>query len=136
MKKSSIKNIKPAFADARGSIFDVFDGEDIQHIGFITSKKGSVRGNHYHKRATQYTYLLKGKAKWVTRDMREKSAKTSSRILAPGCLAVDTPYVAHALVALSDAEFIFFTDRARFGKKGYEEDTFRVRLTGEIEFGA
>ena len=129
MKKSVVRKIKPAFSDKRGSIYDVFDGKNIEHIGFIVSRKGAVRGNHYHKHATQYTYILKGRARWVTRDMRRKNVKISSRVVSGGSLAVDAPYVAHAMVALTDTEFVFFTDRARFGSKGYEKDTFRVKIS-------
>lgn len=129
MRKFSIRKIKPAFRDKRGSIFDLFDGENIRHIGFITSRKGSVRGNHYHKRATQYTYILRGRVKWITQDMRRKNAKAVSRILSSGGLAIDAPYIAHAMVALTHTEFVFFTDKGRFGSGGYEKDTFRVKIT-------
>lgn len=131
MKRAYVKKLKPAWSDKRGKIFDVLDGENIRHVGFIVSKKGAVRGNHYHKTETQYTFILKGKVMWVTRDMRKKAARKESHILGPGALAIDAPFVAHALVALEDTEFVFFTDKKRFGNKAYEKDTFRVALAEE-----
>src|SRR5271167_1440771 len=102
MEKSWVKKIVPAFEDERGIIEDVFDGEDIRHIGFITSKKGTVRGNHYHKKARQYTYILRGKVKWVIKDISIEGSQAEEHILGPHELAFDAPLVAHAMVALED----------------------------------
>ena len=128
-ERSWIKKIEPAFEDARGLIADVFDGEDIRHIGFITSKKGAVRGNHYHKLARQYTYVLRGKMEWYTKDTTDPNAKAKKEIVEAGHLTFDAPLVAHAFIALEDTEFIFFTNEVRTDN-GYEKDTFRVTITG------
>ena len=123
-----IQTIAPAAEDARGAIRDVFDGENIRHIGHITSKPGTIRGNHYHKIQTQYTYLLRGKAYWYTKDLQDSAAETERVLLSPGQLAVDLPHVAHAIEALEDVEFLFFTDAVRTDD-GYEKDTVRVDIT-------
>lgn len=128
MEKSSVKKITPVFSDERGTIADVYDGESIRHIGFITSKAGSVRGNHYHKKATQYTYILKGKVRWYTKDTRDPASEVVVRELGPGDLAADLPEIAHAMAALEDAEFLFFTDEVRTDD-GYEKDTVRIKIT-------
>ena len=128
MEKSWVKKIAPAFEDARGLIADVFDGENIRHIGFITSKQGTTRGNHYHKKARQYTFILKGKVKWFIKDMSVENAPLEEQVLVPGDLAFDAPLIAHAMLALEDTEFIFFTDEVRTDD-GYEKDTFRVKIS-------
>jgi len=130
MKSHAITHIAPAFSDERGAIYDVFDGENIRHIGYITSAKGTLRGNHYHKIQTQYTYILHGKAQWFTKDLNNPVAETECRVLKAGDLAVDLPGVAHALLALEDTEFIFFTDAVRTDG-GYEEDTVRIDIVSE-----
>jgi dTDP-4-dehydrorhamnose 3,5-epimerase-like enzyme len=130
MERQTIKKITPAAEDARGAIMDVFDGKNIRHIGHITSKKGSVRGNHYHGVQTQYTYILHGKAYWYTKDLNDPAARVERVMLQAGELAVDLPRVCHALEALEDTEFIFFTDAVRTDD-GYEKDTVRVDIASE-----
>ncbi len=62
-----IKKLKPVFIDERGSIWDLLTDEDIHHIGFFISKKGSNRGKHYHKEQKQYTLVTKGKMKIIVK---------------------------------------------------------------------
>src|SRR3989344_7174588 len=118
--------IKPAFEDERGAIYDLLDGE-VHHIGMITSKKGSVRGNHYHKLARQVTYVLSGKVELTLKDMNDSDSK-SQKIIMEGNDVVDIPVmVAHSLKALEDTTFLIFTDRERTDN-GYEDDTYRIKM--------
>ena len=55
-----IKDIKKNFEDNRGIITDIITKERIDYVTIITNKKGSVRGNHYHKETIQYLYVLEG----------------------------------------------------------------------------
>ena len=131
-EKSTIIHLKPVHKDERGEIFDLFDTgeaspERIEHIGFITIKKGAARGSHYHKKSTQYTYIIHGQVEWLTQDLRKKDAPVESRILGPHDLAIDPPGVAHKMIAVEDAEFLDMTDVSR-AEGGYEKDTIRVEL--------
>ena len=128
MEQSYILQIKPVFEDARGTIADLLEGKGLQHVGLIVSRKGAVRGNHYHKKATQYAYILKGKVAYYRKDLRKESAPVESFILGPGALAVEPPNVVHAIVALEDTEFLDMTDVSR-DDKAYDSDTFRVEIT-------
>ena len=58
-----MKNIfnKKYFTDNRGFIVDILYNTNINHVALIKSKKKSIRGNHYHKKTIQYTYVLDGK---------------------------------------------------------------------------
>ena len=60
-KKTQFKNhvLKPVFSDKRGDIFDIVEGK-VGHVGLVTFKTGVIRGNHYHKKSTQYSYVLDG----------------------------------------------------------------------------
>ena len=119
--------IKAAFEDERGAIYDLLDKEEIHHIGMITSKKGSVRGNHYHKDARQITYILSGKIELTLKDMKEKNAKPQKMIMEEGDV-VDIPaMIAHSLKALEETTFLIFTDKQR-ADGGYEDDTYRVEM--------
>ena len=50
MKEVIVKHIEPVHEDERGIIMDILEDETILHIGLITSKKGCIRGNHYHNK--------------------------------------------------------------------------------------
>lgn len=123
-KKSLFQNykIKSAFSDKRGDIFDIIE-EPISHVGLITFKKGAVRGNHYHKKSTQYTYILKGKIKFTASDIYGKHKKEF--ILEAGMLTRIPPKIIHTYKALTPAVMLDMTTMNR-KDKGYEKDTVRV----------
>jgi len=62
----------PAFKDNRGLIWDLLGGEQIDHIGMLTTKKGSIRGKHFHKLQKQFTLLLSVKIKHIESSMASK----------------------------------------------------------------
>ena len=125
-KKTQVQNykIKPAFSDRRGHIFDIVE-EPLSHVGLITFKKGAVRGNHYHKKSVQYTYILKGKIKFVTSDVKGGHKKVL--ILAEGMFSRIPPNMVHAYKALTPATMLDMSTLSR-GIKGYEGDTVRVTI--------
>ena len=116
--------IKPAFSDKRGDINDILE-EPISHVGLITFKKGAIRGNHYHKKSTQYTYILKGKIKFVTSDIKGKNKKTYT--LTEGMFSRIPPKMVHAYKALSSAAMLDMTTLDR-EDDGYEKDTVRISI--------
>ena len=121
--QSLTRRIAPAFTDARGDIFDIVE-EPVSHVGLVTFAKGAVRGNHYHKQSTQYSYILRGKIKFITGDI--DGGNRVEIILEPGDMSTIPPGVVHTYVALTDdAAMLDMTTLAR-GEKGYEEDTVRV----------
>lgn len=126
MAEISIQKITPAFVDDRGTITDILQSDDIRHVGIITSKAGSVRGKHYHKKATQYVYVLDGKIELITKDL-EKDTRTNSVTIVTGDLATIPPRVWHLMRALEESAFLVFSTEPRL-EGGYENDTFRVEL--------
>ena len=118
-----ITRLKIAHADARGSIRDILDNVPLNSITILTSKKGVIRGNHYHKKTVQWTYLLSGSVRYFARPV--KGGQTRSAVLKPGDLAVSLPWEAHTVVALEDCEFLAIAKGPRHGKN-YEADTFRL----------
>ena len=123
----NIKKIKPVFEDDRGSIFDLVDKENISHVGMVTSKKGAIRGNHYHKTAKQITYVVSGKMELVLKDFSDKDSKPETIIMEQGDIMTIDPMVAHQIKALEETIFLVFTDKQRTDG-GYEDDTRRVDL--------
>jgi quercetin dioxygenase-like cupin family protein len=126
-KINEIKKLKAVYSDGRGDIWDVLEGFPARHIGYIVSRKGAVRGNHFHWKATQYLFLLKGTAEWATKDIDDKKAPPKISIIEAGDLAIISPGIAHAFRALEDCECLDITDVSR-EDNGYEKDIFRVEL--------
>lgn len=123
MKKTKIKI---ATKDARGDISDIFYNHPIDHVAVINSKKGSFRGDHYHKCTTQHIYMTKGSLRYYFRKVNEENDKVKSVVIKEGEMVTTGPNEVHALEILDDNQFIAFSEGKR-GGKDYESDTFRVK---------
>src|ERR1700722_15123938 len=115
------KNIN--FEDARGSITDIFVNDPKQHCTIIFTKKGGVRGNHYHKLSRQHDFVVSGSFEAYGRVVGQDAV--TKTVLKPYDLAVWEPGEAHEFVALEDSVFITFVDGLR-GGDDYEKDTYRL----------
>ncbi len=116
----TLKHIKPAVSDARGLITNVFEGR-IEHVAMITSKKGSIRANHYHKEDYQYIYLISGAFESHCVDTRD-THKRNVLYVKPGDIVDTPPLIAHAQKFTEDSVFLALTTRQRESGK-YESDT-------------
>lgn len=122
MPNEEVIRIKPAHQDARGIIANVLD-KPISHVAVITSKKGSIRANHYHPKQWQYEYLVSGSYESTTKDLRKgEDAPTETRIIEAGDLVITPPMVAHAMRFLGDSVMLNLTDGSRDSNK-FEEHT-------------
>src|SRR3989338_5547812 len=121
----TLKHLNPAIIDERGLITNIFEGR-IEHIALITSKKGSVRGNHYHKEDYQYIYLVSGEFESHCCDVRNPGKK-QVLMIKPGDLVDTPPYIAHAQKFTKDSVFLALTTRQRESGK-YEEDTIAFQV--------
>ena len=117
--------ITPAFVDERGSIWDLLMNEQIDHVGMLISKKGSIRGKHYHKVQKQYTLVLKGKIRIVTKNVTKADSKIESLDINEMEMVLFPPFYYHSLEALEDSKCLIFTSKSRIGNS-YEEDTIRI----------
>ena len=116
----TVKHIAPSFIDNRGGITNIFEGA-IEHMALITSKKGTVRANHYHKNIHQYIYLISGELESYCCDI-ENPEKKQKLIVKPGDLINTPPLIAHAQKFTKDSVFLALSTRKRLRGK-YEEDT-------------
>ena len=113
---------RPAAADRRGTITDILDGVPVECVTLLTSRKGAVRGNHFHKKTTQYAYVLRGRFRLFTqRDGRP----VRSRVVRGGELVITPPLERHAFVALEDSLLLACAHGPRAGRS-YEADTYRL----------
>ena len=120
-----IKNIKPVFEDERGSIWDFLTGETIHHIGFLITKKESIRGKHFHKEQKQYTLVTKGKMKILVKDLKDENSSIKEYVLGANDMIMFPPYCYHSIQAIEDSECLVFTSKSRKGEE-YEDDTYRI----------
>lgn len=116
------KKIKVSYEDERGSITDILDSIDFNGATIIKSRKGCIRGNHFHKKTIQYIYVLKGKMKSQSKKFDEDLIEI---ILETGDLISHESLEAHNFEALEDSTFIVLSSGLRTGKD-YEKDTYRL----------
>jgi nucleoside-diphosphate-sugar epimerase/quercetin dioxygenase-like cupin family protein len=101
-----IKRGEKEFIDARGKISNYELSEPINLIGYIESKKGSIRANHYHPVQEQKCLLIKGQYISIYQDLLEKNAPKITHIVNAGDLIVTRPNVAHTMVFTQDSIFL------------------------------
>ncbi len=114
--------------DERGRIADIFYKDEINHVAIIETKlngkKEIIRGNHYHKDATQHMLMTSGSLEYWYKPV---GSKEPARVVVQkkGDLVSTPPNEIHALRFIEDATFVVFSQGKR-GGKDYEADTFRV----------
>lgn len=112
----SEKDINPAleyldrggkeFVDDRGRILNYELTEPINLIGYIESKKGTVRANHYHPIQEQKCLLVKGQYISVIKDLSIPNAPIETRVVNAGDIAIIKANVAHAMIFTEDSIFL------------------------------
>lgn len=94
------------YIDDRGVIRNYELTEHINLIGYIESKTGSVRANHYHPIQEQKCLLISGRYISVTKDLSYPDAHIEYKVIRPGNIAIIRPNVAHTMVFLQDSIFL------------------------------
>ncbi len=127
-----VTHTKPEFEDERGYITRLVNDDSMlfRAVLYITSKKGTERGNHYHKTDFHYVYCLSGKFRYSEKDMSKPDGELESVILEPGDLVLSRPMTAHSMEFLEDTVFLAITTEHREQEK-YENDTVRIKITDE-----
>lgn len=97
---------KDKFKDDRGIISNYELSEPINLIGYIESKKSTIRANHYHPIQEQKCLLIKGQYISVTKNLYKNNAVLETRLINEGDLAVIKPNVAHTMVFTKDSVFL------------------------------
>ncbi len=94
------------FVDQRGKISNYELTEPINLIGYIESKKGTVRANHYHPIQEQKCILIKGQFISIYKDLLNRKTHKITHLVNAGDLIVTKPNVAHAMVFSKDSIFL------------------------------
>ena len=117
---------KDAFVDERGTIKNILE-RPLRHVAIITSKAGTIRGNHYHPRDEQYIYVVSGSFESYSYDTRFQGIEPKKQIFREGDLIFTPPLVAHAYKYLEDTVFLNLTIDLRQSDR-YEEHTVQVKI--------
>ena len=101
-----IKKGEKEFVDKRGKISNHELPEPVNLIGYIESKKGTVRANHFHPIQEQKCILVKGQFISVYQDLLNEKTPKITHVVNEGDLIVTKPNVAHAMVFSKDSVFL------------------------------
>ncbi len=94
------------FIDKRGKISNYELPEPINLIGYIESKKGTVRANHFHPIQEQKCLLVKGQFISIYKDLINSNSPRITHVVNEGDLIVTKPNVAHSMVFTEDSIFL------------------------------
>lgn len=127
--KIKVVHIDPEFVDERGGIARVVDQNKhkIQTILRITSKRGTIRSNHYHKYDYHYLYIESGQCEYSEKPAKKKSAPIETITMNPGDLVLSRPNIIHAVKFTKNSVLYAFTTETR-NRKHYEKDTIRITI--------
>ena len=114
-----------AHIDQRGSIQPLVD-LPMKNASLITSAKGTLRSNHYHKTDWHFMYVISGSFDYYYRPTGGHQEPQKLRIRE--CEMVFTPPMEdHATVFLEDCQMIVVSRNPR-DQESYEADVERVEL--------
>lgn len=124
-----MKNMHPEFIDERGGITKILDDGTtvLRSVLLISSKKGSVRANHYHKKDAHYAYLLSGRMEYTEAPVDAPESRESI-MLEAGDMVLSLPMTIHRMRFLEDSVFLALATKSR-AQEDYEADTVRVTLS-------
>ncbi len=94
------------FIDERGKISNYDLPEPINMIGYIESKKGTMRANHFHPVQEQKCLLIKGQFISIYKDLVDGKSTKVTHVVNEGDMIVTQPNVAHTMVFTEDTIFL------------------------------
>ena len=103
----------------------------MKNLSLISSKKGSVRSNHYHLTDWHYMYVLSGSFDYYFKPTGTNEELKCVRVKA-GEMIFTPPMEDHATVFAEDCELLAISRNPR-DQKAYEEDVRRVILVNPEE---
>jgi len=98
--------LKPYFKheDKRGVIIGIVRGLVWKEINFVVSKKGSIRGGHYHKRTIEGFFTISGKIRIYIKNLINNEENIF--LVKKNNIFIIKPYEYHRFEILEDAKWI------------------------------
>ena len=118
-------DLEAPHADSRGYIQSLVNFP-MKNLSLITSRKGTVRSNHYHLTDWHYMYVLKGAFDYYYRPTGTADEPAVIRVKA-GEMVFTPPMEDHATVFVEDTELLAMSRNPR-DQETYEADTRRIVL--------
>lgn len=112
-----------SFADERGEIMPLVD-LPMKSAVLITSKKGSVRANHYHGTDWHFCYVISGSIEYYHRP-HGSEGDPEMLVIQAGQQFFTPPMVDHAMVFPEDTVFLTLGRNSR-RQEVYEADVKRI----------
>lgn len=125
LPKEVIIGLDKPFVDERGEIIPLVDMM-MSSCVLITSKKGTIRANHYHNTDWHFCYVLKGSIEYYHRPVGSKEPPEKV-LVRKGQLFFTPPMVEHAMVFKEDTEFLTLGRNSR-KQQSYESNLVRTEL--------
>ena len=138
-KRKFIKNLEYVkkgeneFIDNRGKISNYELPESINLIGLISSKKGTIRANHFHPIQEQKCLLTKGQVISVYKDLLNSNSPKITHVVNEGDLIITKPNTAHAMIFSKDSVFLNLVKGEREHKNYGVTHTIRHIFVNEDE---
>ena len=123
-KEVKIELEKP-FVDERGGIQPLVD-LPMKSCVLISSKKNTIRANHYHKTDWHFCYVMEGSIDYYHRKVGDTNFPQLEKIK-KGKLFFTPPMVEHAMVFHEDTVFLTLGGNSRIQSE-YELDLVRIEL--------
>src|SRR5580704_8929904 len=117
--KEVVMTLEKPFVDSRGAIQTLADAE-MRTVQIITSKKGTVRANHYHKTDWHYCYVVSGSIDYYFRAVGDKQPPKHV-IVKTGQVFFTPPMIEHAMCFPEDTAFVCLGRNSR-AQEVYEAD--------------
>ena len=123
--KEGMVELEAPHTDDRGYIQSLVNFP-MKNISLISSKKGTIRSNHYHLTDWHYMYVLSGSFDYYYKPTNSNEELQSLRVKA-GEMIFTPPMEDHATVFLEDCDLLAISRNPR-DQKSYEKDVRRVTL--------
>tara|TARA_B100001964_G_C14139219_1_gene556557 strand:+ start:94 stop:543 length:450 start_codon:yes stop_codon:yes gene_type:complete len=127
IKKEIVVKGKDKFIDDRGTISNYYLTENINSVGLIETKTGSVRSNHYHPEQEQKLLLVSGKYISICKDLTQDNSPIVHQLIEPGDFVITPPMVAHTTIYIEDSVVINFVNGDRM-KDNFDKHTIHYEL--------
>lgn len=95
------------FGDERG-ILKQLCHKDCKQVNYLLTKKGTFRGNHYHKINKETFFVIDGKFKL---NLVNKNGKEEVYIINTNDFFVINPFVMHSMTFIENTSMIAFYDK-------------------------
>jgi len=123
--KEGLVKLDDPHTDDRGYIQSLVNFP-MKNISLISSKKGSVRSNHYHLTDWHYMYVLSGSFDYYFRPSNSDEEIKCVRVK-KGEMIFTPPMEDHETVFLEDCDLLAMSRNPR-DQESYEDDVRRVKL--------